>query len=453
MKDINNKREGIVLNRMYVGDYLSTNLGHEVINMFQADNGGHYIYLNATGNFGKEHSGKIGYMLLVKYHSENIFEIIGMANGLTEVDGSNVAQHKDLKKINEDVYSVQKDYIEKENITYGGAPLLKIFNNAEQQNVYVTYKVERLYKPCRRLFIGYGKTEMKTDVVLEGYKQAKTTLKTYVYPEGTFSSDTKKENVEEKKNDYTKLLDLINRNDLWLEHKQRIDKKMLNDSTRDVSIFDICQIQNDENCFSDALRYFMEKYPKVWKMFFAMYGVDLDYNYTVTREEAAKIEDEDTEDKYLKTTERQSGRIDLLISDDKNVVVIENKIKSDINSISGDNSAGQLERYYNYINWKIEKEKGDNDEQKKSAFFILAPNYNCPEETMNGIYHVITYRELYNFLEITDVVNSDCNFKAFFDAMHHHTHDNVNDFLYYEMLEKFIRRINEVNQKNSSRIF
>jgi hypothetical protein len=188
-------------------------------------------------------------------------------------------------------------------------------------------------------------------------------------------------------------------------------------------------------------------------MFFAMYGVDLDYNYTVTREEAAKIEDEDTEDKYLKTTERQSGRIDLLICDDKNVVVIENKIKSDINSISGDNCAGQLERYYNYINWKIEKEKGVNDKQKKSAFFILAPNYNCPEETMNGIYQVITYRELYNFLEITDVVNSDCNFKAFFDAMHRHTHDNVNDFLYYEMLEKFIRRINEVNQKNSSRIF
>lgn len=440
------ERVGIVLNRMYVGDYLSTNLGHEVINMFQADNGGHYLYLNATGNFGKEHSGKIGYMLLVKYHSENIFEIIGMANGLTEVDGSNVAQHKDLKKINEDVYSVQKDYIEKENITYGGAPLLKIFNNAEQQNVYVTYKAERLYKPCQRLFIGYGKTEMKTDVVLEGYKQAKTTLKTYVYPEGTLSSDTKKENVEEKKNDYTKLLDLINRNDLWLEHKQRIDGNVLNISTREVSIFDICQIQNDENSFSNALKYFMEKYPKLWKMFFAMYGVDLDYNYTVTREESAKIEDKD-----FKTTEKQSGRIDLLIRDDKNIVVIENKIKSDINSIGGDNSAGQLERYYNYINWKIEK--GDNDKQKKSAFFILAPNYNCPKETMNGIYQVITYRELYNFLEITDAAKSDCNFRAFHEAMHRHIHPNVNDYLYYEMLEKFVSRINEVNQKNSSKIY
>lgn len=443
-----NKREGIVLNRMYVGDYLSTNLGHEVINMFQADNGGHYIYLNATGNFGKEHSGKIGYMLLVKYHSENIFEIIGMANGLTEVDGSNVAQHKDLKKINEDVYSVQKDYIEKENITYGGAPLLKIFNNAEQQNVYVTYKAERLYKPCRRLFIGYGKTEMKTDVVLEGYKQAKTTLKTYVYPEGTFSSDTKKENVEEKKNDYTKLLDLINRNDLWLEHKQRIDKKMLNDSTRDVSIFDICQIQNDENCFSYALKYFMEKYPKLWKMFFAMYGIDLDYNYKVTREESAKIED----DKWNHTEFPSGGRIDLLIRDNNNIIVIENKIKSDINTVATDNDKTQLDRYVNYVDWFV---KNKCEKEPDCHFFILAPNYNIPQisDEMETKYKVITYRDLYNFLEITDAAKSDCNFKAFFDAMHRHTHDNVNDFLYYEMLEKFIRRINEVNQKNSSRIF
>ena len=29
---------GIVLNRMFVGDYLSSNLGHEVINLYQADN-------------------------------------------------------------------------------------------------------------------------------------------------------------------------------------------------------------------------------------------------------------------------------------------------------------------------------------------------------------------------------------------------------------------------------
>ena len=57
---------------MYVGDYLDSNLGHEVINLFKADNGNHYIYLNATGNFAKEHSGKIGYMLFVKYYDKGL---------------------------------------------------------------------------------------------------------------------------------------------------------------------------------------------------------------------------------------------------------------------------------------------------------------------------------------------------------------------------------------------
>ena len=48
------EKKGIVLNRMYTGSYLSTNLGHEVINMFQADNGKHYLYLNDKGNFDKK---------------------------------------------------------------------------------------------------------------------------------------------------------------------------------------------------------------------------------------------------------------------------------------------------------------------------------------------------------------------------------------------------------------
>ena len=78
---------GIVLNRMYVGDYLSTNLGHEVINLFKADNGNHYVYLNSTGNFASVHKGKIGYMLFVKYHKEDEMEVIGMATELEEVVG------------------------------------------------------------------------------------------------------------------------------------------------------------------------------------------------------------------------------------------------------------------------------------------------------------------------------------------------------------------------------
>ena len=46
-----NQGKAIVINRMYVGDYLSSNLGHEVINMYTADNDKHYLYLNAYGSF------------------------------------------------------------------------------------------------------------------------------------------------------------------------------------------------------------------------------------------------------------------------------------------------------------------------------------------------------------------------------------------------------------------
>ena len=66
-----NKGKFIVLNRMYVGDYLSANLGHEVINMYTADNGGHYIYLNAYGSFAAKWTNEIGAMLLTKYHDKD----------------------------------------------------------------------------------------------------------------------------------------------------------------------------------------------------------------------------------------------------------------------------------------------------------------------------------------------------------------------------------------------
>jgi hypothetical protein len=54
----------------------------------------------------------------------------------------------------------------------------------------------------------------------------------------------------------------------------------------------------------------------------------------------------------------------------------------------------------------------------------------------------ITYADLYNFLKdrLSSFYN-DANFVAFFEAMKRHTHKNVNDYLYYEMQDKFYRRI------------
>lgn len=221
---MNLEKKAIVLNRMYAGDYLSSNLGHEIINMYKADNGNHYLYLNSLGNFAKVHTGKVDYMLFVKYYAKNVMEIIGMATGLEDVPGANMSNKRnatDNKDFNE-LRKSQIDFINAENgIRYGDVSILDIFNEAEQQNVFITYKTKKVSVPKERnrIFICYSEESEKEIkdienvkiVTLKGYNQAKTSLKSYIYPGGT-----KGDNNKEKDKDYNRIIDeIINNSDLW----------------------------------------------------------------------------------------------------------------------------------------------------------------------------------------------------------------------------------------------
>lgn len=451
-----NKRTGIVLNRMYVGEYLSDNIGHEVINFFKADNDGYYIYLNSRGNLAKEHEEKIATMLFVKYHTRGEVEIIGKATGLEEAPGVTSSLSHNLGKENSNLSKCQKEYIKNEgNVSYNKASILDIFNCSGQQNIYITYKAKAVYRTKKEkpIFIRFSNAETeyvyhnKKDkiIILENYKQAKASLKQYIYS----GSDNK---------DYKQLMDIVNNSELWekdtvkkVEDEIVILEKKFN-LNRKTSIFDICKIQNDENRISNALAYFMTEYPKLWKQFFK-YGkchkydgiklykkekIDIILNtpWIVERERNTKIEN----------VKSSSGRIDIFISNNENIIVIENKIKSDINTIATDNNdKTQLNRYVNYVDWLI---KNNNCQKEPGChFFILTPNYNIPQisDEMKDKYKIITYRDLYEFLKDKTEVKNDQNFKALLEVIHRHTHDNVNDYLYYDMMEKFVRRINIIN--------
>lgn len=448
---MNIKKFGIVFNRMYVGKYIFNNLGHEIINMYAADNGNHYLYLNATGNFEKSHKDKIDTMLLTKSYKQNIVEVIGLATGLKDVPGAEKSLGRNYKEKNNDILQEQKNYIENEGkISYGGASILDIFNDAEQQSIFITYKAEKFYKPKRRIFIAFGidsdNKELPNDsellVKLTQLNWAKTSLKQYLYPKDATNED------------YKTIENSVKNSDLWKEDNTKVDSNV-DIAKREISLIDICQIQNDENCFSNMLAYFMQQkqYRKLWTEFFKAIGITLEENYSVTREKSAKIENNDNQD-----YNPNGGRMDIFISDNnKNVIVIENKIKSDINDISTDkNNSTQLRRYYNYVNWLR------SDESYKDLnphFLILTPNYNIPEieeekdgnqkllvPQMKDIYKIITYNKLYDFLSAKmNEFNGDANFKAFYEAIKRHTNQNVNAYLYNEMEEKFIRRIKEIN--------
>ena len=464
-------KDGIVLNRMYAGGYLSSNLGHEVINMYRADNDNFYLYLNSDGNFAECHKKKISSMLLVKYHSTGVVEVVGAATGLTDLFDPN---NKESIGKNE-IFNYQKDIVE--GIRYGQQSLLAIFDGAEYQNVFVTYQAEVIWKrksdkPLYVVFEQIDTTNLKGEIVnIIDKGQAKTSLKQYIYRDSVSYEELMQKIFNTLPNHKT-----VSENMNWELASKITEQELGKSQIHQTSLFDICQIQNNENIFSNALQYFMEKYPAIWKEFFKQHGVKLGVCYKVSREVDVKIENttnNNNEDytEQKSTRNKNSGRIDLLIRDDKNIIVIENKIKSDINSIESDrrkeeqqikdakdtngqdglSKITQLNRYKEYVDWLIRSAKTKNEEnttkeELEPHYFILAPNYNIPSDTMDDLYKVITYGDLYNFLKITSAVKEDPNFKAFFEAMHRHTHENVNDYLYYEMQEKFFNRIKQFNK-------
>ena len=434
-------KPGIVINRMYVGGYLESNLGHEIINLFQADNGRHYLYLNSSGSFAREHQ-DIDYMLMVKYAGKDRFEVTGLAKGLEIVPGADSPRPRDIRQLDDVIAGEQKDYILSQpggGVKYGGVSVLDIFNDAEQQSVFITYKANKVFVPKgeMRIFLKYQPDaqnsfdDKETVIAVRDHNLPKTSLKSYIYPAKEYSASSDYENI---------ISSLINNEKLWTSDREWKIKPGSAIREKEISLFDICQIQDDENRFSNALAYFMTRpeYRSLWIEFFGRYDIFLSEDYKVEREASSKIDDAEAGKRIP-----NGGRIDLLISDDKNLVVVENKIKSDVNTVEKDLADGttQLNRYVNYINWRISREKIP----RKGHFLILCPDYNRPElKESEKIYKIITYGDLYKYLCDSSQVDKDPNFRALREAMFRHTHSTHNGYLSNEMLEKFERRISEI---------
>ena len=421
------EKQGIVLNRMYAGSYLSSNLGHEVINMYQADNDHYYLYLNHHGAFAKEHAGKIKKMILVKYHSEGVVEVVGVADGLTDVFVPFGEKSVDYLQI----LPKQKDFIEKDKVvkvSYGKKSLLEIFKGSDYQNVFITYEAKKIWrrKSDKRLFICFsGKKLEGLDTIEVKANQAKTSLKQYFYSDN------------DDFNALNEIFDGVDNEELWEVVGKVKEEDISKVDSREISLFDICRIQDNEVCFSNALAYFMrqEKYKKLWETFF---GITYDVENVQTEENAKISSEEGHEEKDYNT----GGFIDICIKCEDKYVLIENKIKSDVNTKASDKEITQLDRYLNYANWKLNK-RDDNKYENISAY-ILTPNYNKPtiSDEMKKHWHIITYGDLYKYLnDNRALLDGDRNFVYFFEAIKRHTHENVNDYLYYEMQEKFFNRI------------
>ena len=182
-------------------------------------------------------------------------------------------------------------------------------------------------------------------------------------------------------------------------------------------------------------------------------------------------------------------------------IVIENKIKSGINSKEDDaENENQLDRYRYYVNYcilgerinllKKEEEKNElleiyknltyenflheNDEsvskikeklkesetpEIRSYYFILAPDYNMPSKEERNNYKPMPYSILTGskkegnnegavqlMQKYHNKYKEENLWSAFYDAMKRHSYESENDSMYEDMKNTFFTRIKELSQ-------
>ena len=371
---------------MYNGDYLNQNLGHEIINMYKADNGCNYLYLQYDGTFADIHSGLVQAMLLVRTVSgEHMVEVIGKAEGLTEV------YHPGNRK------AEQLNYIRQHGVKYAGVWIDDIFaENDEGQEIFITYEARSVRKAAKKIFVSYGESRF-TSYQLTQNKQAKASLKQYI------SSQTA--------DDYNLLVNLINDPSNWGEETMSVRLDEAPQRQMRDTYFSICGIQNYELAWSNALAYFMQKYPNMVGRFakeVLSVRNPIQPQFSLTREE---------------------HNVDLLLRDSNVAVIIENKIKSDINGIDNAGYDSQLAKYYEYA-------KRDRNEVRA---YVLTPDYNDVDLgrfTFGREYRKIYYSQVRNFLLRQPEYASDPYLRDYADAMQQHSTVYCDD-LYEEMLARF----------------
>ena len=414
----------IVLNVMYNGKYLNENMGHEVINLFKDDKDRNFLYLNPYGNFSSVKKGKVEKMLMViPVPKKNMFEVVALATGLTEVfkpvkNYNPMLDRNEETEANriayEEVRNSQLKYIKDNEVTYGTIPLDQLFGDDKQQAVYITYQAEQVLKPKKRIFISFQEgrdTETDESVYLSlwTYKQTKMAQKQYI----TLQSDT------DNKLDWYLLNDRVLGNaEWWEEYPSDVFKLMSKYKYKEDSLFNICGIADSELAFSNALAHYIKKYTYLFKDVFG-----------ITSETVS--------------VEREHEYIDILIKDGDKRIIVENKIHSAINRQKSDNvGESQLNRY-----WEQLTEKEGVAESDVKAF-ILCPEYAVEQMKVdkgqykhNGKYTVISYKALWNVLKDVDETNGDAQFGIFVDALKRHTYRSVPELKYEEMKSLFFKRI------------
>lgn len=414
----------IIINKMYNGNYLleGGNIGHEIINLYKADDGKNYIYLNSQGTIDLSHGDNILTVLMVRKTVTNTYKILAKAEGVRILDFA------DSRLPRQERYQGQLAL----GLTYDGVKLVDIFDQnvfhgsiEEEKNVYTTFVADKVIKPKDQLYITDDASLGRDNTI-------------YIHTVKGFGSQTLREyyNEIDKPESFADLNQIIENSELWedADTTQKISElpKILKDPY--FNFLNIIRKEDDELVFSNMFAYYFNQNREAFSRFAReVLHVDIQPDFVIKREKR---------------------NIDLLISDEKHVVAIENKIKSSINGvderhdINSDLVQSQLNKYFEYIT------ADDEYSTKKPNCYVFLPNHNridLSRFSCGDKYTVVYYREIYRFFDANKGLFEDVPyFDDFIHAMYKHTKDIDND-LEEEMQRRFLVAIHKVTSGRKGR--
>jgi len=357
----------IILNKCFYGNWQikEENIAHELINFFKANNGKIYIYNNPYGQNIKEAKDyDVDYLLFTSsgaksFYIEYCVEIAKVAHRVCWKNN----KEENLKKLIESAYDeISKNNIVINNIKYGehNIPIDDLFEK-ESKTVPFTFIAKKIYKAKNPIKVIFNNNQYN-----------------YQRNMGKLLSDINKD-------EYHQIISYINKSNLWEEYKVKKLKCSSNikelDYIKQDKFIDLIDGFKYEECYTKILSKLFKVEPKLINIIF---DINLDI-------ESLKIYSE---------YNTKEGRIDILIHDKSNLIIIENKIDSNITY----NKAGvsQLFRYYKWsINNPIKYCKF-----KKIKYFVLTPEYRynilkneLEDNDPKGLYVLISYYTIYNYIK------------------------------------------------------
>ena len=232
----------IILSRMYVGSYLQENIGHEVINLFQADNGANYIYVSDDGRINPKYNGSVEAVLLVRYVEKGVMEVLAKAEELEQIlYKSNISEES----------KNQVNYVEENNIKYGGVSPQRVLGNTEAKKIVITFKANKLLKVKNAIYL------IEDIDKIEEYENA------FYLPEKHFSSQSLKMYYpqEDYIQDYDVLQSIISNEQIWEDSNTTEKLNLIDIDTwrQRNSFLSIIKKEYDELVFQICLHIFLIK--------------------------------------------------------------------------------------------------------------------------------------------------------------------------------------------------